>query len=180
MKKLEVRKLTTKRDITEAIRRGLTLIKMDNLSITKEMLEQPIGKSNKFSPLWINVLRGVFFDETENYELPRIDWDDVDQYVYRIVEDGRVLFSETDDVVTLYDAGSDLVNQSGIYDAPGNVIDIYIPIHNDLNYVYDRVVGLEDILNDLDVHASDIPVLMDEIIDDEDYRFVYELIAYNS
>lgn len=180
MGRLEVQKLTAKRDITEAIRSGLTLIKMDNLSITTEMLNQPIGKSNKYSPLWVNVLRGVFFDETENYDLPRIDWDDVDHYVHRIVEDGIVIFSETDDVVTIYDIESDLVNWSDIIDTIGNIIDIYIPTHNDLNYVYDRVVGLEDILNDLDVHASDIPLLMDEIINDEDYRFVYELIAYNS
>lgn len=180
MGRLEVKKLTAKRDITEAIRSGLTLIKMDNLIITKEMLDKPIGKSNRFSPLWINVLRGVFFDGIGNYDLPGIDWDDVDQYVYRIVEDGLVIFSETDDVVTLYDIESDLVNWSDIIDTIVDVIDIYIPTHNDLIYVYDRLIGLEDILNDLDVHFSDIPILMNEIIDDEDYRFVYELIAYNS
>lgn len=180
MKRLEVQKLTTKNQITEAIRSGLTLIKMDNLSITKEELDKPIGKSDKYSPLWINVLRGVFFDGIGNYDLPGIDWDDVDHYVYRMVEDGLVIFSETDDVVTIYDAECDLVDWSDIIDTIGDVIDIYIPEPNDLEYVYERVVGLEDILNDLDVHASDIPALMDEIIDDEDYRFVYELIAYNS
>lgn len=180
MNRLEVRKLKTKNQITEALRRGLTLIKMDNLIITKEMLNQPIGKSHKYSPLWINVLRGVFFDGIGNYDLPNIDWDDVDHYVHRIVEDGLVIFSETDDVVTLYDIESDLVNWSDIIDTIGDVIDIYIPYQVDLEYVYERLIGLEDILNDLDVHASDIPLLMDEIIDDEDYRFVYELIAYNS
>lgn len=180
MGRLEVQKLTAKRDITEAIRSGLTLIKMDNLIITKEMLDKPIGNTNKYSPLWINVLRGVFFDGIGNYDLPRIDWDDVDHYVHRIVEDGHVIFSKTDDVVTIYDIACDLVDWSDIIDTIGNIIDIYIPTHSDLNYVYDRLIGLEDILNDLDVHASDIPLLMDEIIDDEDYRFVYELIAYNS
>lgn len=178
MKRLEVQKLTTKRQITEAIRNGLTLITMDNLYITVEMLERHIVDSNKLSPLWYNVLRGVLFDATDNYDLPRIEWVDVDHYIQRLVKDGHVLFTESDDVVTIYDAEGDLVEQSGIIDTPSNKIDIYIPEPEILEHVYEKLTGMEGVLCDLGIHIEELPVLFEEIIDDEDYRFVYDLIVY--
>lgn len=179
MKNLKVSELRTKNQITEAIRNGLSLITMDNLYITKEMLENHIVESNKLSPLWYNVLRGVLFDATDNYDLPRIEWGDVDHYIQRLVKDGHVLFTEGDDgSITIYDAEGDLVEQSGIYDTIGNNVDIYIPEPEILERVYEKMDGLEGVLCDLGIHIEELPVLFEEIIDDADYRFVYDLLVY--
>lgn len=179
MNKTQVSELRTKNQVTEAIRNGLSIITLDSGYISEEMLDKHIDDSNKYSPTWYDVLASLLFNDTENYDLPRIKWDDLDLYIYRLIRDGYVLFTAgADGVVTIHDAEGDLVDWSDIIDTIGNNIEIYIPQPGLLSYVYDRFIKLEDVLSDLDIHIHDLPLLMDGIIDDVDYRFVHDLVVY--
>ena len=179
MDNLTIIKLETKNQITEAIRNGLSIITLDSGYISEEMLDKHIDDSNKYSPTWYTVLASLLFNDAENYDLPRIEWDDLDLYIYRLIRDGYVLFTEgADGSVTIYDATSDLVDWSDIIDTIGNNIEIYIPQPGLLSYVYDRFIKLEDVLSDLDIHIHDLPLLLDELIDDINYRFVHDLVVY--
>lgn len=178
MNKTQVSELRTKNQVTEAIRNGLSIITLDSGYITEEMLDKHIDESNRYSPTWYTVLASLLFNDTENYDLPRIEWDDLDLYIYRLIRDGYVLFTESDDGITIYDAEGDLVDWSDIIDTIGNNIEIYIPQPGLLSYVYDRFIKLEDVLSDLDIHIHDLPLLFDEIIDDINYRFVHDLVVY--
>lgn len=179
MNKTQVSELRTKNQVTEAIRKGLSIITLDSGYISEEMLDKHIDDSNKYSPTWYTVLASLLFNDAENYDLPRVEWDDLDLYIYRLIRDGYVLFTEgADGSVTIYDATSDLVDWSDIIDTIGNNIEIYIPQPGLLEHLFNRFTALQDVLSELDIHIHDLPLLLDEIIDDVDYRFVHDLVVY--
>lgn len=172
--------LKTKDEFMDAIKDdGLSIITLDSGYISEEMLDNHIVESNRYSPRWHTVLASLLFNDAENYDLPRVEWDDLDHYIYRLINIGYVLFTEGDDgSVTIYDADESIVEWSGIHDSVDNKIEIYIPQPGLLEYLFNKFTALEDVLGDLDIHISDLPLLYDEIIDDIDYRFIHDLLVY--
>lgn len=127
---IKIETVETKRQIVGLMRNSnMKVILMDNIKyIGEEMLGRRILRDNHLTPTYKGLISDLLFNYYGRYDLPEITTDEVDVYIYRLINDGYVFFTKDEDgAVTIYQVDADVVRECGLVEACAKKIRIYIP-----------------------------------------------------